>query len=114
MKKVSVRPSRHRKSLCPRPFDRELIICRCRGLDRATVFLTTKVQGREHGYDACAKAVDSSFKRLGGAWDLILLHDPTSGKQRRIDAYRALGSSVRIYAASVVADHCAHRLQPTP
>lgn len=62
------------------------------GVDRSKVFLTTKVQGRQHGYEACQDAILASFKESKiDYWDLILLHDPTSGSKKRLEAYRALG-----------------------
>ncbi|GAA5902775.1 hypothetical protein JCM8208_007061 [Rhodotorula glutinis] len=57
------------------------------------VWLTTKVQGQEHGTAATAKAVDESAaiaKRYGLTWDLFLLHDPTAGKQKRLEAWKVL------------------------
>ncbi|GAA6055983.1 hypothetical protein JCM3770_000762 [Rhodotorula araucariae] len=57
------------------------------------VWLTTKVMGQEHGTAATAKAVDESVaiaKKYGLTWDLFLLHDPTAGKQKRLEAWKVL------------------------
>lgn len=74
-----------------------------RGMKRSDVFLTTKVMSGEHGYDACAKAVESSAQALeGGIWDLYLIHAPTSGKAKRVEAFKALGKPSPVFA-----QHCA-------
>jgi len=62
------------------------------GLKRSDVWLTTKVQGREHGTKETKSAVESSNQRIGeaGPWDLVLLHDPTAGKKARLEAWKVL------------------------
>jgi len=63
---------------------------------RDEVFLTTKVYGGEHGTAKAQKAVKSSSDLLAkigdgmGTWDLCLLHDPTAGKEKRLEAWRVL------------------------
>lgn len=81
------------------------------------VWLTTKVTGSEHGTAKTAKAVDQSAeiaKKYGLKWvrspfssvvfavfrmctidarftqDLFLLHDPTAGKEKRLEAWKVL------------------------
>ncbi|GAA5880730.1 hypothetical protein JCM1840_007418 [Sporobolomyces johnsonii] len=57
------------------------------------VWLTTKVAGKEHGTDKTAKAVEESIaiaKEHGLDWDLFLLHDATSGPQKRLEAWKVL------------------------
>lgn len=70
-----------------------------------------KVPGREHGYESTLKAVDESLERFGFGthcirgvkdqltrcdtatpWylDLFLIHSPTSGKEKRLETWRAL------------------------
>lgn len=47
----------------------------------------------EHSTAETLRAVDDSTKRAGAAagyFDLILLHDPKAGKEKRIEAYKAL------------------------
>lgn len=47
------------------------------GLDRKTVFVTTKLRNTEHGYDATLAAFERSMKRLGLDYlDLYLIHTP--------------------------------------
>ncbi|GAA5869804.1 hypothetical protein JCM16303_001799 [Sporobolomyces ruberrimus] len=57
------------------------------------VFLTTKVTGKEHGTEKTDKAVEESVARAaeyGLVWDLFLLHDATSGPERRREAWEVL------------------------
>ncbi|GAA5852087.1 hypothetical protein JCM5353_005041 [Sporobolomyces roseus] len=57
------------------------------------VFLTTKVTGKEHGTEKTDKAVEESIaraKEYGLVWDLFLLHDATSGPERRKEAWEVL------------------------
>ncbi|GAA5941369.1 hypothetical protein JCM1841_001508 [Sporobolomyces salmonicolor] len=57
------------------------------------VWLTTKVYGNEHGTEVTDKAVEESVARAkehGLDWDLFLLHDPTAGPQKRLEAWKVL------------------------
>ncbi|BGP54181.1 hypothetical protein JCM8202_001314 [Rhodotorula sphaerocarpa] len=57
------------------------------------VWMTTKVMGHEHGTEATRKAVDESVaiaEKYGLKWDLFLLHDPTAGKEKRLQAWKVL------------------------
>ncbi|BGP14253.1 hypothetical protein JCM10213_005856 [Rhodosporidiobolus nylandii] len=57
------------------------------------VWLTTKVMGKEHGTEETRRAVEESMKvagEFGLKWDLYLLHDPTAGRTKRIEAWKAL------------------------
>ncbi|GAA6040720.1 hypothetical protein JCM8097_000891 [Rhodosporidiobolus ruineniae] len=57
------------------------------------VWLTTKVASNEHGEEATRKAVEESAKTAGEfglKWDLFLLHDPTGGREKRLEAWKAL------------------------
>ncbi|GAA5916315.1 hypothetical protein JCM6882_001080 [Rhodosporidiobolus microsporus] len=57
------------------------------------VWLTSKVTGKEHGTGVTQKAVDESVavaEKYGLKWDLFLLHDPTAGPQKRLEAWKAL------------------------
>ncbi|EGG10099.1 uncharacterized protein MELLADRAFT_103477 [Melampsora larici-populina 98AG31] len=63
-------------------------------IERSELFLTTKILGRDHGYEKCSKAIQDSIESSkADYWDLILLHDPTSGSQKRLEAYRALAEA---------------------
>jgi len=64
--------------------------------DRDSVFLTTKVKAPEHGYESCKNAVlDSVTHPKPDYWDLILLHDPTAGPEKRIASYKALAEAAK-------------------
>ncbi|KAF8160765.1 NADP-dependent oxidoreductase domain-containing protein [Crassisporium funariophilum] len=61
------------------------------GLDRADVFITTKCASKSHGYESTVKGVDESLSKLQFDYvDLFLIHDPLSGKDRRLATYKAL------------------------
>ncbi|KAJ7446216.1 NADP-dependent oxidoreductase domain-containing protein [Mycena galericulata] len=61
------------------------------GLKREDIFITTKCVSRTHGYESTLKGVDTSLKTLGVEYvDLFLIHDPLSGKERRLETYKAL------------------------
>ena len=50
---------------------------RASGLDRDTVFITSKLRNTEHGYEATLAAFDRTMKRLGLDYlDLYLIHTP--------------------------------------
>jgi len=74
------------------------------GISREELFLTSKVPGREHSPSATAKALRNSTTRLGDGdkWDLFLLHDPTAGKQRRLEAWKVLRRSLLLSANSSI------------
>ncbi|TFK79654.1 Aldo/keto reductase [Polyporus arcularius HHB13444] len=61
------------------------------GVPRDQVFITSKVDSGEHGFEKTLAAIDSSLKNFGFDYiDLMLLHSPLSGKERRLEAYKAL------------------------
>jgi diketogulonate reductase-like aldo/keto reductase len=62
------------------------------GIDRAEVFIETKVWISDYGYDATLHAFDKSVRKLGVEHlDLLLLHQPlTTAFDRTLDAYGAL------------------------
>ena len=61
------------------------------GLRREDVFITTKIEHKDYGYQSTLAAVEKSLERFGVDYiDLFLLHEPYSGKTNRIETYRAL------------------------
>ncbi|MBF4995375.1 aldo/keto reductase [Arthrobacter gandavensis] len=62
------------------------------GVDRAELFITTKLWVEDYGYDSALRAFDASMARLGlDVLDLYLLHQPLpSGFEATIASYRAL------------------------
>lgn len=61
------------------------------GLPREDLFITTKITSKYHGYDSTLKAVDRSLSHFQFDYiDLFLIHDPLSGKDRRLATYEAL------------------------
>lgn len=64
------------------------------GLKREDLFITTKCASRSHGYESTLTGVDQSLQKFGFAYiDLFLIHDPLSGKERRLETYKALQES---------------------
>jgi len=64
---------------------------RASGLPRDEVFITTKISSRNQGYSKTLASVDQSLKTLGMDFvDLFLIHDPLSGKAKRLETYKAL------------------------
>lgn len=62
---------------------------RSSGLNRQTMFITTKVNNPDQGYDATLVAFDESMKRLAIDYiDLYLIHWPV--KDKRKDTWKAL------------------------
>ena len=66
-------------------------------MPREQLFITTKLQGRDRGYDSALKAFDLSLKMLGMDYvDLYLIHWPASPffhddwKRQNADSWRAL------------------------
>ncbi|KAF8295799.1 hypothetical protein DL93DRAFT_2091574 [Clavulina sp. PMI_390] len=62
------------------------------GLKREEVFITSKILSMMvQGYDSTLKAVDRSLQQAGlDYYDLYLIHDPLSGKERRINMWKGL------------------------
>ncbi|KIY62838.1 Aldo/keto reductase [Cylindrobasidium torrendii FP15055 ss-10] len=61
------------------------------GVQREDVFVTTKCISKNHGYEKTPKGVDESLRKFGFDYvDLFLIHNPHSGKDLRLETYRAL------------------------
>lgn len=60
------------------------------GLPREDLFVTTKVPGADHGFDATLRACEGSLDRLGLAYvDLYLIHWPLPRIDKYVDTWRA-------------------------
>jgi diketogulonate reductase-like aldo/keto reductase len=66
-------------------------------VDRADLFITTKLANSSQGYDLAMRAFDDSLDRLGlPVVDLYLVHWPMPAKDRYLDTWRAFE---QIYAS---------------
>jgi 2,5-diketo-D-gluconate reductase A len=64
---------------------------RASGLDRAEIFVTTKLWNDDQGFDSALRALDASLKRLKMDYvDLYLIHWPAPGQDRYLDTWKAL------------------------
>ncbi|MEO7123631.1 MAG: aldo/keto reductase [Lacisediminihabitans sp.] len=64
---------------------------RLSGVDRAELFVTTKLPGRHHGYDATRASFEESRANLGLDYvDLYLIHWPLPKVDRYLDSWRAM------------------------
>jgi len=60
-------------------------------LNREELFITTKCVSKTHGYLSTLSGVEESLAKFGFDYiDLFLIHDPMSGKDKRLATYRAL------------------------
>lgn len=63
------------------------------GIERSTVFITTKFNVEWHSYDGVRKAFENSTRKLGTDYiDLLLIHWPNPGEDRYVDAFRGLAA----------------------
>ena len=61
------------------------------GLPREELFVTSKLPGRHHGYDAALRSTENSLESLGlDHLDLHLIHWPNPGRDQYGEAWRAL------------------------
>ncbi|MDP9841507.1 aldo/keto reductase [Streptosporangium lutulentum] len=64
---------------------------RASGLPREELFVTTKLNGEWHGYDAVQESFADSAARLGVEYvDLYLIHWPLPRQDRYVDAFKGL------------------------
>lgn len=64
---------------------------RASGVDRDQLVVTTKIRGRDHGFEASTRAVESSLEQLGlDRLDLVLIHWPLPARELYVDTWRAL------------------------
>ncbi|KAK0648072.1 aldo-keto reductase-like protein [Cercophora newfieldiana] len=64
-------------------------------LQREDVFITTKVSTPLPGYEGAKKSIDTSLENLGLEYiDLVLLHAPYGGSEKRKGSWRALVEAV--------------------
>ena len=60
------------------------------GVSREELFVTTKVPGRDHGYDSTKRSLDESLQRMGLDYlDLYLIHWPNPREDKYVDTWRA-------------------------
>ena len=61
------------------------------GVPREEVLVTSKLPGRDHGYDQALASIRGSLDRLGCEYlDLHLIHWPNPSQGRYLEAWRAL------------------------
>jgi len=61
------------------------------GLARENVFITSKIRSPDHGYDKTLKKLDKSLSQFNFTYlDLFLIHDPLSGKDKRLETWKAI------------------------
>lgn len=60
------------------------------GLPRESLFVTTKLPGDDHGYDAAMRSCEGSLERLGLQYvDLYLIHWPLPRVDKYVETWRA-------------------------
>ncbi|MEO7126022.1 MAG: aldo/keto reductase [Nakamurella sp.] len=89
-------------------------------VDRADVFLTTKLDNDAHGYDEAQRAFDESLKRLHTDYvDLFLIHWPLPAADRYVETWRALneirrsGRAKSIGVSNFTAEHLQRLIDDT-
>jgi 2,5-diketo-D-gluconate reductase A len=61
------------------------------GVDRAAVFLTTKLRGADHGYQGARRGLTASLDRLGVDYvDLLLIHWPLPSLGLFVETFRSM------------------------
>jgi len=60
------------------------------GIDRAELYITTKLADESHGYDSALRAFDVSLEKLGLDYiDLYLIHWPLPGVDKYVETWNA-------------------------
>ncbi|MFS8199554.1 aldo/keto reductase [Streptomyces sp. CWNU-52B] len=73
------------------------------GLDRADVFVTSKLDNDAHGYDNALQAFDRSVEKLGlDHLDLFLIHWPLPAKDDFVETWKALEEIYRSGRAKAI------------
>ncbi|GAA1705870.1 aldo/keto reductase [Streptomyces yatensis] len=82
------------------------------GIARDELFVTTKLQNADQGYDSTLRAFDASLTRLGLEYvDLYLIHWPLPGVDKYVDTWKAfekIYSEGRAKAIGLSNFHAAH------
>ncbi|CAG8578004.1 10328_t:CDS:2, partial [Dentiscutata heterogama] len=66
------------------------------GIPRDQIFITTKIWDMDQGYELTLMAAETSLSRFQTSYiDLLLIHSPRPGSQKRIESYRALQELVK-------------------
>ncbi|CAG8638987.1 16278_t:CDS:2, partial [Racocetra persica] len=66
------------------------------GIPRDQIFITTKIWDMDQGYETTLLAAETSLSKLQISYlDLLLIHSPRPGSQKRIETYRALQKLVK-------------------
>ncbi|CAG8503752.1 4904_t:CDS:2 [Cetraspora pellucida] len=66
------------------------------GIPRDQIFITTKIWDQDQGYESTLMAAETSLSKLQTSYlDLLLIHSPRPGSQKRIESYRALQELVK-------------------
>lgn len=61
------------------------------GVPRSEIVVTTKLRGRDHGYDKAKAALHASLQRLGLDYvDIYLIHWPLPRQDKYLESYRAM------------------------
>jgi 2,5-diketo-D-gluconate reductase A len=64
---------------------------RASGVDRSELLVTTKIPGRDHGYDEAIRSTEESLAATGLDYlDLSLIHWPNPSVDRYVDTFRGL------------------------
>ncbi|RIB25780.1 aldo/keto reductase [Gigaspora rosea] len=66
------------------------------GILRDQIFITTKIWDMDQGYESTLKAAETSLSKLQTSYiDLLLIHSPRPGPQKRVESYKALQELVK-------------------
>lgn len=64
---------------------------RASSTDRDEIVVTTKIRGRDHGFEGAVRSVEESLQRLGlDRIDLVLIHWPNPSRDLYVDTWRGL------------------------